>query len=49
MNFTYTKTIRPIRFLYTAGLTVLVFFNFGWAPASLMLLSHIDVVIKERS
>lgn len=47
MNISYTPDIRPIRFIFTAGLTVLVFVNFGWGPASLMLLSHIDVVIKK--
>lgn len=48
MNVTYKPTIRPIRFLYTAGLCVLIFVNFGWGPASLMLLSHIDIVLKKR-
>lgn len=49
MNFTYTKELRPIRFLYTAGLTVIVWLAFGIAPAALMLLSHIDVRIKVKS
>ena len=47
MNISYTPDIRPIRFIFTAGLTVLVFLNFSLAPAALMTLSHIDVVIKK--
>lgn len=43
----YKLTIRPIRSLYIIILTVLVFLNFGWGAAGLMVLSHIDVVLRK--